>query len=187
MNKIEFKSSKKKIYLIILGGVIFTLAFLPLYFYPNHFISSVFRNAFFIKITGLFGFLLFGWATSILIIKEYKNKISLRIDDFGILDNSNLVKIGLIEWEDIIEIKRHNLMSTQLILINVKNPEKYIEKAESKFQSFLIKSNIKMYDTPITISSSLLNCNLAKLEKTLKEELQKHKSDLSPGINLGKI
>ncbi len=180
MNKIEFKSSKKKIYLIILGGVIFTLSFLPLYFYPRCFVSYIFRNIIFIKIIGLFGFLLFGLLTIVLIIKQYKNKINLIIDKFGILDNSNLVTTGLIGWNDIVEIKRTNLMSTQLILINVKNPEKYIEKAETKFQKFLKKSNIKIYGTPITISSSLLNCDFIKLEKTLNEEFEKYKRRQTP-------
>lgn len=176
MNKIEFKSSKKKIYLIILGIVIFTISFLILFFYPSYFVSHIFRNILFIKLTGLIGFVLFGWVTLVLVRKQYKNEIGLTIDDFGILDNSNLVKTGLIEWEDIVEIKRHDLMSSQLIVVNVKNPEKYIEKAESKFQAFLIKSNFKMYGTPITISSSLLNCSFDKLEKTLREEFEKHKN-----------
>ncbi|MDR6845611.1 STM3941 family protein [Flavobacterium granuli] len=174
MSKIEFKSSKK-IYLSILGCVILTSAFIPLYFYPTYFISSVFRNVFFIKIIGLIGFLLLGWATLVLIFKAYENKISLTVDDFGILDNSNLVKTGLIEWKDIEEIKINN----RLILIDVNNPEKYIEKAESKFQAFLIKSNIKIYGTPITISSSLLNCDLNKLEKILKKEFKKYNLDRS--------
>jgi hypothetical protein len=44
-------------------------------------------------------------------------------------------------------------MSSKLILINVNNPEKkYI--AESKYQVFLIKSNIKMFGTP-TISKQV--------------------------------
>ncbi|REG99671.1 STM3941 family protein [Flavobacterium aquicola] len=175
MNKMEFKSSRKKIYFSIIGCIIFTSAFIPLYLYPTYFISPIFRNIFFIKIVGLIGFLLFGWVTLVLIIKEYENKISLTVDDFGILDNSNLVKTGLIEWEDIEEIKTNN----RLILINVNNPEKYIEKAESKFQAFLMKSNTKIYGTPITVSSSLLNCDLNKLEKILKEEFEKHNSDRS--------
>jgi hypothetical protein len=176
MNKIEFKSSKKKIYLIILGIVIFTISFLILFFYPSYFVSPIFKNEFVIKIIGLIGFLLFGWITLVLIIKQSKNEIGLTIDNFGILDDSNLVKTGLIEWEDIVEIKRYDLMSSQLILINVKNTEKYIEKAESKFQAFLTRLNIKMYGTPITISSGLLNCTFDKLEKTLKEEFEKHKN-----------
>lgn len=163
MSKVEFASSKKKIYLIILGTVIFTLSFLILFFYPNYFVSPVFRNVFFIKTVGCIGFLLFSWITLVLIIKLSKNEIGLKIDDFGILDNSNLVKIGLIEWKDIVKIEKHNLISPQFILIIVNNSEKYIEKAESKFQSFLIKSNLRMYGTPVTISSSLLNCSLDEL------------------------
>jgi hypothetical protein len=172
---IKIENSKKKIYAIILGCIVFTLGSLPLYCYPSHFVSPAFRNIIFIKITGLIGFLFFGWGTLVLIIKAYKNKISLIVDDFGILDNSNLVKTGLIGWEDIKDIKTIN----KLILINVKKPEKYIEKAESKFQAFLIKSNIKIYGTPITISSSLLNCDLNKLEKILKEKFEKHNLDRS--------
>jgi hypothetical protein len=174
MDKIEIKSSKKKTCLIMLGVIIFTLSFLPLFFYPNYFVSYIFTNIFFIQTIGFIGFLLFGWVTVALVIKQSKNEINLTVDDFGILDNSNLVKIGLIEWKDILEIKKHNLMSSKLILINVNNPEKYIEKAESKYQAFLIKSNIKMYGTPITISTSLLNCNLEKLEVILTQEFEKH-------------
>ena len=66
-------------------------------------------------------------------------------------------------------------MSTKFLLINVTNPEKYIEKANSGIKSKLMHSNHKMYGTPLSIASNTLKYDFEALNELLQEALSKHK------------
>jgi len=66
-------------------------------------------------------------------------------------------------------------MSTKFLLIDVSNPEKFIQKSSS-LKAWLMKTNLKMYRTPLSITSNSLNYNFDNLEKLLHAEWNKHKS-----------
>ena len=176
MKRIVIKSSIIKGSLIILGSLIFSLFSLCLYINPDIFISTLFKSPLLIKIIGAAGFILFFLGFIFLTIKFLKGSINFIIDEYGIIDNSNLINLGLIEWRDITEIRVTNVMSTKFILIIVSNPEKYIKKSKNKFILKLIRANMKMYHTPITISSNLLNSSFNELEKLIRNEFLEYKN-----------
>ena len=103
-------------------------------------------------------------------------KPGLIIDKNGITDNSNASSIGLIEWSDISEIKTSQVMSTKFIMIEVINPEKYIEKAKNGMKAKLMRANMKMYGTPLSITSNTLNYNFEELEKLIETEFRRNKN-----------
>ena len=59
-------------------------------------------------------------------------------------------------------------MSTKFLLIKLSNPEKYIEKAKNEMTARLMRTNIKMYGTPLSITSNTLKYDFEKLEKLIK-------------------
>jgi len=67
-------------------------------------------------------------------------------------------------------------MSTKFLLIDIKNPEKYIKKAENGIQARLMKVNLNLYETPLSITSNTLKYNFGKLEELIKTELKKNKN-----------
>lgn len=67
-------------------------------------------------------------------------------------------------------------MSTKILLIDVNNPEKYIGKAKSRINAKLMRANMKIYETPLSITSNTLKCNFVKLESTIKSEFEKNKN-----------
>jgi len=128
-----------------------------------------------IKIIAIIGVLFFTGTAVLGLKKMFDIKIGLTIDTIGITDNSNEGSIGLVEWSDIIEIKTQQVMSTQFLLIIIDNPEKYIEKAKNGMKSKLMRTNMKMYGTPIAITSNTLKYKFVELERLIRSEYEKNK------------
>ena len=67
-------------------------------------------------------------------------------------------------------------MSTKFLLIDITNPEKYIGKAKNGMQAKLMKANINMYETPLSITSNTLKYNFGELEKLIQTEFKRNKN-----------
>ncbi len=178
-NKIEIQLSKNKIILLTIGSFLFVIAGIWLFAnsteFQNHSMRLM-RNPMVIKSVGIIAVLFFG-ATGIYGIRKlFDKKVGLIIDKNGITDNSNASSIGLIEWNDISEIKTEQVMSTKFLLIGVENPEKYIGKAKSGIKARLMKTNMKMYGTPLSITSNTLKYDFNELEKLIQTEFEKNKN-----------
>ena len=88
----------------------------------------------------------------------------------------NSTSIGLIEWNDILRIRTKEVMSTKFLLIDIENPEKYIKKAKNRIQAKLMKVNLNMYETPLSITSNTLKYDFGELEELIKTELKRNKN-----------
>ncbi|MFS4418809.1 STM3941 family protein [Maribacter sp. 2307ULW6-5] len=176
--KIEIPLSKKKIILLLLAAIAFVAGGIWIATNPERFIPNIFKitNPEIIRIGGIVGILFFGAAGIYGIKKLFDKKVGLIIDSNGITDNSNASSIGLIEWNDISDIRTKQVMSTKFLLIDIVNPEKYIGKAKNGIQSRLMKANMNMYETPLSITSNTLKYDFGKLEKLIKIEYKKNKN-----------
>lgn len=76
----------------------------------------------------------------------FKN-IALVVDEKGITNNSSIISLGFIPWEDIQEIKFTNILNSKLILVKVYDEEKYLVGI-SKFKKLMININ-KKFGYPI--------------------------------------
>lgn len=112
--------------------------------------------------------------TIILIIRLFKRKPGLIIDELGIFDNASTIKAGLIKWQEIKNIRSVKQHSNQLLLITVANPNKYIEKAHS-LKKPVLQMNINMHGTPVIIPLASLNYNFTDLQTVLNEAYKKYK------------
>ena len=120
-------------------------------------------------------FFFFGVGGFFIARKIFENKAGLIIDQCGITDNSAAASVGLIEWEDIQEIKTLEIMSTKILLINTVNPEKYIGKAQNAVSRRIMKANQDMYGSPIQISPNALKISYSELHELIITELNKRK------------
>ena len=178
-DKIEIPLSKNKIILLTLGSFLFVIAGIWIFNNTTEFQNfpiRFMRNPTVIKSVGIIGMLFFG-ATGIYGIRKlFDKKVGLLIDKNGITDNSNASSIGLIEWNDISGIRRKQIMSTKFLLIDILNPEKYIGKAKSGIKAKLMRANMNMYETPLSITSNTLKYDFDKLEKLIQTEFEKNKN-----------
>ncbi len=175
---IEIPLSKKKIILLLLAAITFVAGGIWIATNPEIFIKNIFRiaNPEIIRIGGIAGILFFGTAGIYGIKKLFDKKVGLIIDSNGITDNSNASSIGLIEWNDISEIRTKQVMSTKFLLIDIVNPEKYIGKAKNGIQAKLMKANMNMYETPLSITSNTLKYDFGELEKLIQSEFERNKN-----------
>ena len=174
MTKIEIPLSKKKMFLALFGALIFLVLGINFMVNPEKYISYAFRSPELIRISGISAFLFSTLCIIFISIKLFDKKPGLTIDKNGITDNSNYNKVGLIEWNEIIGIRTEQIMSTKFLLIDVQNPEKFIEKA-SRIKASLMRANMRMYNTPLSISSTALKYDFENLEKTIETEFEKYK------------
>lgn len=175
MNTIEIKSSKTKLILLVSGSLIFMILGIFLAVSPHKFASFIFRSVTFIRMVGIVAILFFGLCLIILIKSLLTKKFNLIINEKGIIDNSSYVSVGAIFWSDINSIKKIDVMSTKFLLINVKDPNKYLNK-ESGIKRKILERTYKTYGTPISISSNTLSYNFDELEKAISKFYNEYKS-----------
>lgn len=177
MNRIEIPLSKKKILLLFIGAIVFVIFGILLIITPETFISPIFRNQQTIRFAGIAAFFFFGAASVYGLKKLFDKTIGLIVDENGITDNSNASSVGLIEWIDITEIRTEQVMSTKFLLIFISNTEKYLDRVNG-FKRKLLIGNMKMYGTPLSITSSTLKYNFDNLERLVKNRLIEQKEKM---------
>lgn len=177
MNKIEIPLSKKKILLLLIGAIVFVILGVLFIMTPDTFFSQIFRNPETIKIAGIVAVLFFGAASIYGFIKLFDETIGLTIDGNGITDNTNASSVGLINWTDITEIKTEQVMSTKFLLIFITEPKKYLDRVNG-FKRKLLNGNMKMYGTPLSITSNTLKYRFDDLEMVIKKRLKEQKEKM---------
>lgn len=168
-SKVEISLSKTKLLFGIAGSMLFVaLGFYLFSMLENR--QTVYNNPVLIKGVAVATILFFG-ATGIYgIIKLLGKNIGLIIDDDGIMDNTNAASMGLVKWADINEFRTEQVMSTKFLLVFMKDPNSFIEKAGGTKQR-LVKRNMKMYGTPVVITSTTLKYKFSDLEILLENRL----------------
>lgn len=177
MDRIEIPISKTKISFLLIGALIFVILGVLFSLTPDKFATTIFRNPQIIRIVGIVAVLFFGAAGIYGLRKLFDKSVGLIIDNFGITDNSNASSVGLIDWSDILDIKTEQVMSTRFLLIFVDNPDKYLERVNG-FKRKLMKANMKMYGTPLSITSNTLRYDFSDLERLIKEKLIEKKEKM---------
>ncbi len=172
-NRIEIPLSKVKLLLLLLASSGFVVLGVFFTFSPAKFQSSLFQKPSIIQVIGLVSLLFFALCLVVIVKKFFDKKVGLAIDDKGIADNTNGLSVGLIPWEDILGIRVIHVFTQKIIMIDVKNPEDYINKAKNGLARRSMKANWKMYGSPLSIISNSLKINFDQLLKLLHLELEK--------------
>ena len=179
MDRVEILLSKKKIILLFIGSVFFTVFSVLFIVYPNEFTFIIVRNPTIIRIVGIVGAIFFGIIGMSLLRKLNDKEPGLVIDANGITDNSNATSIGLINWEDIYSIEEQEVLGNKFLIINTVNPNKYLNRAKNKIARNAMILNNKRYGSPLTIVPSSLQIDFQELEKLLNSKLSEIKKTLS--------
>lgn len=159
-SEIKIPLNKFKISLLTIGSILFVIAG---YFMLWNFIGII--AIIFFGATGVYG-----------LAKLFDSKTGLKIDSNGITDNSNATSIGLIKWKDIYQIRSEQVASEKFIMIDLIDPDKYLDKVKNGLKKRLMKTNMRMYGTPISITSRTLKYNFLELERILRTEFERNKN-----------
>lgn len=173
MTKVEIPFSKTKQLLEIGGSVLFVV--LGFFLITTIADLQTRTHPLFVKIVGAASILFFGMTGYYGIKNFFKKTTGLIIDDYGITDNSGIPGWGLIKWTDITRIQTERIGRSKFILLFTVNPEFYLNKASGSRKK-IMEGNMKMFGTPLALSSSGLKCNFSYLEKILSEGLNNKRS-----------
>ncbi|MBF6608541.1 MAG: hypothetical protein ITG00_07355 [Flavobacterium sp.] len=171
MQKIEIPLSKLKLLFSIGGATLFVVL-------GFHLLTTIAdRSRYdpnFIKALGIITIIFFGAAGIYGVIKLFDKGMGLIIDDIGIIDNTNASSVGLIKWSEITEIRVIKVKSTKILLIYTSDPNNFLRKV-SGIKRKLMKGNMKMYGTPLSITSTAIRYDFNDLEKTLNDRLMTYR------------
>lgn len=146
--------SKTKIVFGVFGSIAFVA--LGIWLIP--------RNAF----IGWLGILFFGFAGIGWAKKLFSKKPGLILNSSGIVINRNNFQVGLVPWNDITGFSIFEVRGTKMLVILLKEPEKYIEIGSS-IRRNLNKINYQMSGSPIAIASSTLKIGFDELKQTAQD------------------
>jgi len=132
------------------------------------------------------GIALLCWLAAV--TKRYLKKgYGIIIDDRGITDR----QCGLVLWEDINHIMRveekheGSKGRTYLVwslLVNVSNPEDYLNKYQKSSCKSQAKKRYKKHGTPLEIDICFLTCSIEEVHYIMQKALEKRKPDM-PRVN----
>jgi len=164
--------SKQKIILLTFSALVFVGLGILFVTIPEKYTSPIMRNPTIIFISGIASIFFFGLCTLFICKKLWDKSPGLIITDEGILDNSSGVSGGQILWVDIDNISVLKNHRQKLIMLQVKNPQAYIDKQTSGFKRKMMTLNYKMYGTPLCITSNGLKISFDELLSTLTHKLE---------------
>ena len=174
--RIEIALSKKKLILMLIGALTFVAIGLWFVISPPTISNSYWGNQTKIAIAGYASIIFFGLCAFAIIKQLPDEKPGLIIDQTGLTDNSSAISAGQILWTDIEGITVIEIHRQKLIMLQVTNPQDYIDKQTSGFKRKMMQMNYKMYGTPISITSNGLKITFDTLLSILTDKLRSTKS-----------
>ncbi len=168
-NQIEIPLSKKKMFLTLMGSVVFIIIGVWFIWSPPQTNHWLFGNQTFLFIAGVSSILFFGLVGIVITKKIFDTNAGLIIKDEGILDNASGVSAGLVLWADIKEIKVVKVMSQKFLMIIVKNPQEYIGRQSNVLKKKGMQMNYDYYGSPVSISSNALKIDFDSLHELLQQ------------------
>lgn len=173
---IEIPLSKNKIILLFVGALIFVILGLWFAIDPENFKVSIFRyrSVELIRIIGIISVAFFGVCSYFIFKKVFDKKSGLIIDKNGITNNSNATSIGLVKWTDIIGIRALEVVNQKFVMIDVSNPEHYIELKKNGIGKMAMKANYKKYGSPISITANSLKSDFNEVREIIEKQYEKN-------------
>ncbi len=114
------------------------------------------------------GIVFFGLAGLYAARKLFDKKPGLVLSPSGILDNSSAVSAGLLPWNEITGTEVVRIQKHKLLVITVKDPERYIERG-GRLRRALNRANYRMVGSPISISSNALRISFDELVALVRQ------------------
>lgn len=165
MNKIKIYSSKKKSFRILILSLLFVVFGLILVIYDK-------ANSF-TCIVGILGILFFGMGVLISMRLLIKNRLLCTIDETGI--NLRPEKPDeIIKWININGFRSFNHKGTKIIVIDVNNPQYWIDRENNMVRKNLMKFNVAICDSPFCISTNSSQTNHKELLELLNSNRIKY-------------
>lgn len=162
---LEIPLSKKKMLLLLLGSIAFVVAGFWL-------LLGTGFNLFSMALGGV-AILFFGYCAVYIAHKLPEKEPGLILNEQGLIDHSSAVSVGLIRWSDIVNLSVIEIHRQKIILLEVANPEEYIDCESDAMARQAMQMNQDLYGTPLCISANTLQISFDALFTMLLERWQR--------------
>jgi uncharacterized protein YneF (UPF0154 family) len=161
--------SKKKIIKMIVISLVFTcIGCWMLIAQPQS--SNVILNSPFIKYPSAVLSVLMGILGGYFFFQKLQdNRPALILAPDGITDNSSAISAGFIPWSDITEVTSIKVSGQKMVVIQVHNPEDYIQRQASTFKQRIMRTNYTRFGTCIAFSPSTIDIKFEDLLTELQQ------------------
>lgn len=171
-----YKPNKKNILITLVGLSVFIILAIFFMIKPDYFASSYFAKSLgilgkpiSIQIIGVLTIIIMSLMIIGTINLFFQNYI-IKINEKGLINNTNFTNVGLILWKDIVDIRINKKKHNSLIFINVQNTKKYYHRIKNP----IIKLNVFTYNITYKASFIIETAHLTISENELFETLKKH-------------
>ncbi len=154
-----------------MGSLLFVIGGIYMLWDAENFTSL---NPLVIRIIGTAAILFFGFGVFVSIKWLVKDQVVLVIDSKGININPKKSLSERIEWENIEGFSEIKIHGTKIIVINVNNPNHWIEQEENVIRKRMMKFNLSYCKSPFNISANATQLSHIELMKMLNKNLQKY-------------
>ena len=169
--------SKTKILLAILGAGVFLAVGAYWLSLDEDSIRSqrgfrfLFNDPTYVYAVGIMAIVLFGFLGLLALTKLFNRKPGLIFSNVGIVDNASSLSVGLIPWSDVVGWEVFEIQNQKLLIIKVKDPEKYFDRGNS-LKRALNKGGFG--GNPIGISSITLKMSFPELTELIDKYYRKY-------------
>ena len=160
MEKIEIGRSRIKTFFLLLGTVGFIIGGVWIIASDTNILE---------KIVGGIGILFFGAAIPIGIKKLITNETAIELSKKCLIIEPQSNKKYALPWDKITRFDEISIKGAKIILINVSNPEDWINRETNTIKRKMMQFNLNNYGTPFNITSSGLKVSHKKLLKMLND------------------
>lgn len=167
--------AKMKIIVLVMGALVFVAGGLWLASLDTDSIQSSRRmySPLVVHAVGYSGVAFFGLCGIFLVKKLFDAKPGLVISKEGITDNSSAVAAGLIPWGEITGIGEFQVQHTKMLIIHVREPEKYIFRGGAMKRA-LNRANMRRAGSPIFITSTALGISYPELVALIENSFKQY-------------
>jgi hypothetical protein len=178
MKRIEIYSSPKEAFVGTLGAAGFVFIGILMLAHPSIFLEPFESGAILIRALGLVGVLFFGYVLFSIQKQVSKTELALAIDEHGIYANPKQSPSDYIAWKDIVGISEVGVKRQRLVVIQVSNPEEWIQKEPSAIRKNLLKLSVSICGSPFSFSANTLETSHSQLMRVLRDSLAQYKASL---------
>lgn len=177
-HRIEIPLSKSKMVMMSVGALAFVAIGCWFVAAPPKIENAYWGHPTRLAILGYAAILFFGICAVLCLRKLPDTKPGLVIDDEGLIDNSGGLSAGRILWEDIQNISVLEMQKQKLLMLEVKNPQHYIDRQKVLLKRKGMQLNYKMYGTPLSISANGLKIPFHELLATVMQRFKERNTDI---------
>jgi hypothetical protein len=177
-HQIEIALNKSKLAKGLLSSIVFVIAGLWLLIEQPITDNPIINNPVVKYGAASAALLFFGFATIFYLLKLIDKRPGIVINEEGLFDNSGAVSVGLVPWPDIKRVFIARVMKQEFLIIEVTNPEDYLNRFKNFFKKKGMQYNVKNYGSPVAISTNGLKCDVNELVIIVNERLAEYQSKL---------